>query len=166
MKKNPNVSFILASRDNGGEESPYGTTLGVGGVGGSSSGVATSSSSAAASSSAATAAALMAGPLYASHSNPDLSSICYEDARADFPEHVLKVCAVLLIFFPGLFMDLSLIFHSLLVPICFYFLNPQWFQLSLFFLIVIGSFCVVMKSEMFFPTLLGFYWVLPSFFID
>ena len=118
MKKNPNVSFILASRDNGGEESPYGTTLGVGGVGGSSSGVATSSSSAAASSSAATAAALMAGPLYASHSNPDLSSICYEDARADFPEHVLKVCAVLLIFFSwivhGLVIDFSFIACSYL----------------------------------------------------
>ena len=29
--------------------------------------------------------------LYHSHSNPDLSSICYEDPRADYPEHVLKV---------------------------------------------------------------------------
>ena len=29
--------------------------------------------------------------MYHSHSNPDLTSICYEDPRADYPEHVLKV---------------------------------------------------------------------------
>lgn len=29
--------------------------------------------------------------LYMSHSNPDLTSICYEDPRADYPEHALKV---------------------------------------------------------------------------
>ena len=29
--------------------------------------------------------------IYMSHSNPDLTSICYEDPRADYPEHVLKV---------------------------------------------------------------------------
>ena len=35
--------------------------------------------------------ALGSAQMYASHSNPDLTSICYEDPRADFPEHVLKV---------------------------------------------------------------------------
>ncbi|XP_049804195.1 rap guanine nucleotide exchange factor 2 isoform X2 [Schistocerca nitens] len=29
--------------------------------------------------------------LYHSHSNPDLMSICYDDLRSDYPEHVLKV---------------------------------------------------------------------------
>ena len=29
--------------------------------------------------------------MYMSHSNPDLTSICYEDPRADYPEHALKV---------------------------------------------------------------------------
>ena len=29
--------------------------------------------------------------LYMSHSNPDLTSICYDDPRADYPEHALKV---------------------------------------------------------------------------
>lgn len=35
----------------------------------------------------------ISGGLYHSHSNPDLSSTGgYEDIRAEFPEHVLKVC--------------------------------------------------------------------------
>jgi Rap guanine nucleotide exchange factor 2 len=29
--------------------------------------------------------------MYMSHSNPDLTSICYDDPRADYPEHALKV---------------------------------------------------------------------------
>jgi Rap guanine nucleotide exchange factor 2 len=29
--------------------------------------------------------------MYMSHSNPDLTSICYDDSRADYPEHALKV---------------------------------------------------------------------------
>ena len=40
---------------------------------------------------AATTALIPGQQMYHSHSNPDLSSICYEDPRADYPEHVLKV---------------------------------------------------------------------------
>jgi Rap guanine nucleotide exchange factor 2 len=29
--------------------------------------------------------------MYMNHSNPDLTSICYDDPRADYPEHALKV---------------------------------------------------------------------------
>uniref|UniRef100_A0A0P6DK24 Rap guanine nucleotide exchange factor n=1 Tax=Daphnia magna TaxID=35525 RepID=A0A0P6DK24_9CRUS len=32
-----------------------------------------------------------ANQMYMSHSNPDLTSICYDDPRADYPEHALKV---------------------------------------------------------------------------
>ena len=59
----------------------YGSTTG-------SAGSSTTSSSNAVS---GLASSKSANQLYLSHSNPDLTSMCYEDPRADYPEHVLKV---------------------------------------------------------------------------
>ena len=44
-----------------------------------------------ASGASAASGAMMPNQMYHSHSNPDLTSICYDDPRADYPEHVLKV---------------------------------------------------------------------------
>lgn len=67
-------------RETAGEEVMYGSTTGSADSGAAQSG--------------AVGSALTgnsANQMYMSHSNPDLTSICYDDPRADYPEHALKV---------------------------------------------------------------------------
>lgn len=45
--------------------------------------------------------------LYQSQSNPDLTSISYDDARCDYPEHVLKVIMVFQYFLSFIYMPVS-----------------------------------------------------------